>query len=157
MKTVAGGLEADMPDVENYSVGAIVLFLTDSQGTIQLPAKRLAIISSRDFDALWEEIGIDAASWSPDIRHQAEDLKDFPYPQLYAIQNYIVYEYICSFDGVAALLAETAQARQQLHSPESIRALEVLVTVASEMVSVGRGGICFRPGITSYPETHVIP
>ena len=110
-------------------------------GELLLCGDPLASITGGDFNALWREIGIDVDSWSPDIRRQD---KGFPYPHIYAIQNYIVYEHQCL--EVEALRLEAAQLQHKIHGSASKRALDVLLATASMLASEGRG-IIFRPGI----------
>jgi hypothetical protein len=133
-----------MKETSGYGVPMIALYKGDSNAGAQMqPRERLAMIAQTDFNALWREIGIDVESWSPDVREQA---KGFPYPHVYGIQNYIMYEHQCKADEVSALLAETAQLERTVQSLESKRALDTLFAVASAMSSEGFG-IIFRPGI----------
>ncbi len=135
-----------MEEGADYRVRMIALFKGDSiNGPLMQLGEPLAMIAQRDFDALWKEIGIDADSWSPDIRYQD---KNFPYPQLYAIQNYIVFEHECHFDEIDDLVSETVAVKEVLRGPESKRALDVLFAVASKMASEGHG-ITFHPGMAS--------
>jgi hypothetical protein len=99
----------------SYGVPMIALYKRESFAARPSPQARepLARIIQADFDALCREIGIDVESWSPDVREQA---KEFPYPHIYAIQNYIVYEHQCKADEVSALLADMViKHRASLH------------------------------------------
>jgi hypothetical protein len=139
-----GHEEIAMAETRAYSIPVIVLLKGDSHdGPAKQPLQELARVTQSDFNALWKDIGIDVDFWSPDVRRQP---REFPYPRLYAIQNYIVYEHECHFDEIPDLLVEASEVQNMLQSTAAKRALQTLVTIASRMELEGHG-IVFRPGL----------